>query len=221
MTGAQKHEIFSPYFVNVKQYIWLKIITYHLSLTIKSLVDLNTSKPHVLQSLKNRGRVHVVDSSVGNTKGGGRKRKKKREKKLKKKRKKTWDSLGEGTSPSWKTWAQPSAPLSPWCMAQGISLLAGSIKGFLWKLGCQKSLGAWTPQLPTCTLGTVVPSDRQRDGCDAPSPLSRWSSALQPLSKWSFLCVQGPKKLEIFILPAAICSWKVSYRSREGRIIRV
>lgn len=62
VTGAQKHQIFSPYFVNAKECIWLKIITHHLSLTIKSLIDLNTCKPHLAQSLRNGEKVHVVEA---------------------------------------------------------------------------------------------------------------------------------------------------------------
>lgn len=47
------------------------------------------------------------------------------------------------------------------------------------------------------------------------------SSTLELTLKWSFFSVQGPKKLEVFILPAAICSWKEWCRNREGRAAHV
>lgn len=40
-----------------------------MSLTIKSLIDLNTCKPHALQSLQNRDKAHVTHLSVSKEEG--------------------------------------------------------------------------------------------------------------------------------------------------------
>lgn len=65
--GDECSKALNIFFVLCKHWAnrWLKIIiTHHLSLTIKSLIDLDTCKPHALQTLQNADKGQVIDLSV-------------------------------------------------------------------------------------------------------------------------------------------------------------